>query len=243
MITRRNWIAGSLLSLPIASAADAWKKKSSDWSEKDVQQLLNRSPWTRSVLVEFNIKRDKKNTPVAPPPPGGRPEMPGQSIDGSMGRMGYPSGGLPVENGGPGVLPEFHAFVRWESAAPIRLALKKAADVPANMYILTVGGFPLMREKADPKAGITNPGPNPDDLLYLKRTSTLQAGAKAPLHVSKLEHRDSGSGIVLTYMFDGSEQPIEEPDREAFFATGLGPLRMNVKFALHDMMYQGKLAI
>jgi len=26
-------------------------------------------------------------------------------------------------------------------------------------------------------------------------------------------------------------------------ATGLGPLRMTVKFALHDMMYQGKLAI
>ena len=243
MITRRRWLAGSVPFVSIALGADAWKKKAADWSEKDIQQLLNKSPWTRTVIVEFNVRRDKKNTQVAPPPPGGRPEMPGSSIDGPLGRMGYPSGGLPVENGGPGVLPEFNAFVRWESAAPIRLALKKEATVPPNLYMITVGGFPLMREKADPKAGVTHPGPNVEDLLYMQRTSTLQAGTKAPLHVAKLEHRDSGSSIVLTFSFDASEQPFEVSDREAVFATGLGPLRMNVKFALHDMMYQGKLAL
>lgn len=55
MIPTRRQILMLALIGRLAEAADPWKdKKSADWSEKDIEKLLNRSPWAREATVSFS---------------------------------------------------------------------------------------------------------------------------------------------------------------------------------------------
>ena len=125
MITRRNLILTGAGVLPLFAAADFWnKKKPSEWSEKEVQALLTKSPWAKDASVEFNMQGME-----------GGP-------DGGMG--GPPGGGM------GGEMPEMHAVVRWEGAMPIRAANKtEAGQQAADTYIISLSGMPMMGGEGD----------------------------------------------------------------------------------------------
>ncbi len=88
MITRRNLILTGAGVLPLFAAADFWnRKKPSEWSEKEVQTLLTKSPWAKDASVEFNMQGMEGG------PGGGMGGPPDGGMGGTSGwRHGRPSG-------------------------------------------------------------------------------------------------------------------------------------------------------
>jgi hypothetical protein len=237
-VTRRKWILVTLTSSAAAIAGEPWKKKPSSWSEKDVDAILNRSPWAKAGIVEFQVGDIGKGPPrgsvAAPPPPNGASELPGGSGNRQM--AANPIGGAPVGRGGIPAevsdLPKFQAVVRWESAIPIRRARKAedAAPAPPNRYIISVSGFPMMPRRTE--------GGNPE--ADIKELTYLEWPGKVPLSPSSLEIRRGG---VLFFTFDAGSNPITDADHEVLFTMGTGSLQTRVRFYPKEMIYEGKLTL
>ncbi|HEY3741643.1 MAG TPA: hypothetical protein VGL53_17445 [Bryobacteraceae bacterium] len=238
MIGRREWILIALAASR-ATAGDAWRKKPSSWSNKDVEAILTKSPWVKVARVEFDVGDigngpPKGTSEVAPPPPSGANQS--QSASGTRSDpSGNPIGGAPVGRGGiPAIaadLPKFQAVVRWESAAPLRLARKSTdPEAETSHYVISVSGFPMMPRKAE--AGDTD--------ADIRNFTLLQRAGKPTLRPEKVERLGGG---VLRFTFDATASPITDADREVYFTTGTGSLGTQVKFYPRDMTFEGKLAL
>ena len=232
-MTRRNWLAVFPLASSLSLAADPWKRRYAQWSKDDALAILNRSPWAQAGKVEFKYQGKEVEGPrsggvVGPPegPPGG---------NGTVG----PPGGAPARAGGgivqngPGVMPEFRALVRWESARPMRLALgaEPGAISDSHQYVISVLGFPILR--ADVAAS----------LGALKGSSRLERAGKDWLRPVRVESRESSGATALVFKFDGDALPVTAEDKEVLFVARLGTINLRVKFTLKDMMYEKQLAL
>ena len=230
--SRRRWIVAMLTIPSAARAADAWKKKYAAWSLDDARAILSHSPWAQTGKIEFKIQGNDVEGPrsggvIGPPegPPGG---------NGSVG----PPGGAPARAGGgivqngPGLMPDFRALVRWESALPMRLAQgMNAKSGGADEYVISVTGFPILRADVASSLGA------------LKGATRLERMGKEWLRPSRAESRESGNSIVLVFTFDGESAPITGGDKVVMFATKLGAMSLRVKFNLKDMTYEHQLAL
>jgi hypothetical protein len=120
MITRRRAILGIGLGSSLAAwgfaPGEFWDdKQPSEWSEKEVQRMLTKSPWAKEAGLEVTGGR------------GGR-------------GMGGPGGRGP---GGPGWPFGMQPTVRWDSAAPLRSAAKVKLPIdPTVCYVIGVLGLP-----------------------------------------------------------------------------------------------------
>lgn len=241
MITRRNLIIAGIGAAPLFGASDFWnKKKPSEWSEKEVQTLLTRSPWAKEASAEFNMEGFGGPGGMGGPPPGGD--------------MGPPGGGMGGPPGMGGGMPEMHPTVRWESAAPVRAAAKSAGEEPpVNTYILSLSGMPMMggRRRRPDGAEAVGPGPEggmrrPDPTAMqarMKEATRLERKGKDPIAPTKIETKDSDDSRSTWFYFEGGGQPIDGSDKEVTFVTRMGPMEIRAKFNLKDMTYQGKLAL
>jgi hypothetical protein len=54
VLTRRVFALGGLGAIPLLGA-DAWSKKPSEWSDKDIQKILTKSPWAKEATVALNF--------------------------------------------------------------------------------------------------------------------------------------------------------------------------------------------
>jgi hypothetical protein len=132
------------------------------------------------------------------------------------------------------------AIIRWESALPVREALKAnpSPDVE-KFYILNMVGDV-------PSIGAT---PDEDESQRAARFETLK-------QVTKLEHKgdeillsrvavspknDLSLAGTLFYFSRGLALRLE--DKQATFSTKLGPIDVKCKFTLKDMTYRGSLAL
>jgi len=145
--------AASLLSTMAIAADDVWKAKPyQQWDLKDVQKILNDSPWVRVVHVTANWRKPGESVPVEPggTSPGNYGTMAGSS--GASGRdsgsVAAPSaGGMPggPTNANSGSLaqnasilnaaktPEASFLVRWFSSLSVRQALSRAQVLSGAM--------------------------------------------------------------------------------------------------------------
>jgi len=234
IMTRREWVLGSLAGVS-ALAGDVWKRNSSEWSAKDVETILTKSPWARTVKVEFKVgdlASPQKVGNITGPPPSGVTNQGGGGTRNETG--GNPIGGAPVGRGGipaeAGDLPKFQAVVRWESAVPLQRARKVEASSPAaNRYVISVTGFPMMPVKAEA-------GDNGDDI---KRYTRLERAGKAPMFPANVGARKG----VLEFTFDGAADPITDADREVVLIVSTGSLEARARFYPREMMFEGKLAL
>ena len=137
-LSRRTFVTG----LGFAAAAYGWAKdfwndkKPSDWTEDEIQQMLTRSPWAKEASIfDSATHKGVSSAPYA----GG--------IYGSR-RYESPDGkSLPTVRGSKG----WGATVRWESALPVRDAMKtaKSADADKNYIIALVGEMPAASVPSD----------------------------------------------------------------------------------------------
>lgn len=117
----------------LAWAGDPWKEKPyTEWNEKDVQKVLNDSPWARTVRVTMSWR---------PLPVGANTgyeastQSPGAQPAGEM----APAGPGPGQAGNPTApsemalrVPQAEFVVRWVSALTVRQALVRNAELAGN---------------------------------------------------------------------------------------------------------------
>ena len=121
-----------LLAAVLAWASDPWKGKPyQQWDQKDVNKVLNDSPWVSKVQVTTG-----SNFGSLP----GNPQMGGEPMGGGAPGMGRPGGGAPGMGGQPGGNPDAGggpmiggretAFeARWISSLTMREALGRLSEL------------------------------------------------------------------------------------------------------------------
>ena len=137
--------------------------------------------------------------------------------------------------GGAPQRPQVKALVRWESALPIRTATRQTLPASAaGHYVISVSGGPMQRWG---EGGDSGPASAWQDRL--SAVTSLQARGGDPLapdHVAR-------SGSALVFLFPKGDHPFSMDDKEVVFATRLGPMEIKAKFALKDMLYEGRLEL
>lgn len=156
-------------------AADPWTKPPAQWSEKDLQRILNDSPWSKTVSITLS-----SGMPMGGGRRGGRGGggmsggMPDASVGaggtGGEGGMGGGRAGMGEGMGGAPA-PSISFLIRWQSAKPVKLATVRArmgaeADTSPQArefvereepdYVIAVIGPPM-----GPTEGQGWPGQNP----------------------------------------------------------------------------------
>jgi hypothetical protein len=219
-------LAGGLAAAHAAAyyAKEFWnEKKPSEWTPEEIELLLNKSPWAREAAVSYY---GGQNGPLSNTLPGERSRSSGNASSRTS-----PSAGSPAD---------WKAIIRWESALPVRQALKSLPSPDFDkFYILNMVGDV-------PSVGAT---PDEDPAQRAARFETLK-------QVTKLEHK--GDAILLsrvavaprndltlagTLFYFSRGLALRPEDKQVVFSTKLGPIDVKCKFTLKEMMYRGNLEL
>jgi hypothetical protein len=247
-------------------------KPAGEWSESDIRKLFTRSPWAKEVTVPMGgpgmggMGGGGRRGGGMGGPGGGGMGGPGGGMDagggtggiggggmGGPGGLGGPGGGM----GGPGGMsgmPEAKALVRWESAQPLYDGSRRARPDQANSYyVVSVSGMPMPggrgpggprgEGKGDP-GGMTPEERRKAMMDRLKQSASLERKGKDPIAPDAVETVQTGNGgPMLVFLFPRAPQPIAIEDKDVTFHARMGPMEIKAKFALKEMIYNGKLAL
>jgi hypothetical protein len=269
-VTRRDAV---LLSLSAAAsrlgyAKDPWvDKKPDEWSDKDIEKLLTRSPWAKEVYAAVDIGGGGSR--IGSGGGGGRRGGGGGSMNAessSMGGSGGDMGGGEGAMGGGGgrnrggggmpetpSRPEIKAIVRWETAPAIRAAQKQELpkDIAEHYVIsLTTKPTPFMMGGGQGRPGGREGAPQQQDPAARRKAmaermaaaTTLERKGKDPIHPEHVASgQDQNQNLVVFFMFGRTGQPIVTDDKEVTFVSQMGPAQFKAKFNLKDMTFDGRL--
>jgi hypothetical protein len=239
-LNRRGFLlaagAGFVSLAPLeAFSSDFWNKKDpSEWTGAEKDQLTNKSPWAKEVNVSTPAQQNRGGGMGQP---GG---YPGTGYPGMGGGMG---GGRRGGGGGmPG--PSYKGIVRWESAQPVRDALKESLPEGfANHYVISVGGIPLNAgSRTRSQSQDDNSQSDQDTLDRMKGVTLLQPKDKRDLQPGVVVQQPAGYGNVY-FGFAKDLVTLRPEDKEVTFITQFGSAQVKTKFYLKDMLYHGDLAV
>jgi hypothetical protein len=276
--TRRNLFlltgAGIAALRPLAAGnSDFWEKRQpSEWTNEEIDRLITKSPWAKDVNAQYAPGQSNSggypNGSGYPDGGGGSPGG-GGGYPGGGGGGGYPGGGGGGTMGGPSIgIPgigfprgggrgrggqggpgsAFHGTVRWDSARPIRDALKSPLpDVFDGHYVLAVTGIPLLDDRhqgpRDEDDDSSNNRRTQDDSLdNLKSLTSLQVKGKDYVQAGVVQ-RQVGTGNTLLFGFSKEMLPISKHDGEITFSTQMTRLIVKARFTPKEMLYHGELAV
>ncbi len=169
-------------------------------------------------------------------PRGGGTGMGGPGMGGPG--MGGPGMGEPGMSGPP----QIKVTVRWESALPVREATGRQIK-DGEAYLISVSGLSAPRNRRG-QQGEGDEGQRRDQIrARLKEVTRIERKGKEPLVPEAVEAEDSGQTPVFLFRFPHGADPISADDKEVTFITRLGPMEVKAKFALKDMVYQGRLEL
>jgi hypothetical protein len=132
--------------------------------------------------------------------------------------------------GGPWPFPKRRqVVVLWESAAPVRLALKRRQAPPANRYVISVDGLPLAQSRGD-------------TLNYLRPFASLRGSSKTEVR-PLLVRREVRTSLVYVFEFPKNAVEIESDSKEAVFEVNFSGWMVKAKFIPREMFYRGELAL
>ena len=224
--------------------ADFWQTKpSAEWSDRDLQKMMNNSPWAHPFSIPMSGPT---------PPPLGRGGASGNAADDTAapqpisaspggGRGGRGGGGGGAADGGGdfgGGSASATIVARWQSALPIKQAAERtksgtlAAGSEEANYVIVVTG-PL-------RAFLRG---NPETIKKtLMDVSSLSAKGKDAVKPADLMIAPSQRTVDIAFAFPRST-PFALEDKEVEFSTRLGDVTLKYKFKLKDMVYNGKLEL
>ncbi|HTS77075.1 MAG TPA: hypothetical protein VMG40_12770 [Bryobacteraceae bacterium] len=235
-------------------ATDFWQSKPfTEWNPKEVQKILQNSPWSKSFSVSGGNggvtsagERGRARSHDTEPDPGqisATSNGPaGASDPGGLGRYAGSRGDPGTESS---AVPMIDLVVRWQSSLPVRQAIvkekygseagtseaaKKALDTPLDHYIIAVGGLPGSAVAGDADALKQSVLPH----------TSLSVKGKPALKPDDLAVQKSGRVFELLLAFPKTT-PITEADREVEFTAKIGGFSIRQKFRLKDMALGGKL--
>jgi hypothetical protein len=227
------------------SGASVWETKPfMMWSDKELQQVLTDSPWSRAVQVVMNTVGRGGGGAESEGAGGARG---GDDADGGGG--GGRGGGAGRGGGGgrgggfPTPAPQVKLLVSWRSALPMKQALIRTVVGPGGTivpedqqvldrdepaYLVTLAGLPVRYARSVPAMKAET---------FLKRGSN-----KVPIVVSDVGAQQTETGIVVVFAFPKTDAILVE-DKDVEFVTKLGQFDVKKKFNLKDMVFRGKLEL
>ncbi len=236
VFSRRNllWLAGAgIISFRHAygfGGKEFWESKDpGEWNSDEIARLLSKSPWAKSTTAE-TTKTQKNSAPNASIPNG----MPNPRSTRNTGGLGKMPGGNGGGNRNPSskIVTTYRGTVVWESAAPVRAALKtKLPDGFEGHYVLGMSGVPLT--KSDSKNALDR----------VRQVTTLQTKSKPEPLEAAVVQEDSSNGTVYLFGFSREALTLAKDDKEILFTTHLGKMTFTAKFNPKDMLYHGELAV
>ena len=223
-------------------AADFWEAKPfMTWSDKELQQLLADSPWSRTLTIVVNS-------------PGRGGNLGEADIFGGGGRSGTDFGpgdagndaargvGVGGRSGNLSLPPQLKLAITWRSALPMKHGLVRS-QAGANgvvsaeargllerreeAYILSVEGVPLAFSRA---------------AAAIKAQTFLRRDKKEPIPAADLVIQTLPGSIVLVIAFPKADA-ITLDDKDVEFTTRLGTIDVKRKFPLKSMVYHGQLEL
>lgn len=205
-----------------ASASEFWnEKKPEEWTEQEVREMLTKSPWAKEgdVKVFGGAGGSLLNRNGA------------MNRSGTMSSTGRQRTSSTQTTQGDAPDLRYTTIVRWQSALPIRDALKEK-EMPgiAENYIIALVGDLAM---ADPDA---------DEAEHASRLDMMQQSTKldrkgGSIPLANIEPRKN----LGTLFYFSRAEPVK--DGQVTFSTKLGPVEVKCKFAVKDMTYRGKLEL
>lgn len=249
-----------------------WKESAySDWSEKEVMRMLNKSPWAKELTVSLQQSRGVTGTTMRTgrrdgPNRSGRGFGTGGGLGGGGGGRGGGRGGGGGGFGGRGMgrgfPPAMNLTLRWYSALPIKQAFARAqfgdqaestaelAELLApevNYIIIGVSGLParMTRIPPDRRQAVVD-RLRAESVLKIKGREpiALQAVQMRKDQVHLLNARTGQSGFELIYVFPRpTSNPITVKEKNIEFVTRLMGRKVSKKFKLKDMVFDGKLEL
>ena len=257
---KKLWFACPVAFLTFAVslwAADFWQAKPfAEWNEKDVQKMLQSSPWSKPFSVALAGggsdtaskvgKRAGGGTSASSTMGGGSMSGPaGTAEQGGLGRYAGSKGDPGASSSGGGGVPTINLVVRWQSAMPVREAVvkakfgeeattspeaKKALEEPVNHYILAVGGVPKGALQGDSE----------ELKKQMLAQSMLLIKGRDPIKPVDFMTQGSGHTAEVLFAFPKTA-PITEDDKEVEFVVKIGDYSIKQRFRLKDMLINGKL--
>ena len=229
-ITRRSalWalgLAGGVAANPSwAFAGEFWdQKQPGDWTKEEIDRLMTKSPWAKEASIANKAQTGPLNTTRTMPSRRG-------------GVQGNPNGMSQI----PEFTGKWQATVRWDSALPVREALKTKMSVAlSENYIINVFG------------DVPSAAPNNDDSADERRTKfqILQERTRLERKDEPIELKRVELGPATPFSSPGTlfyfsrVFPLTLDDKQVTFVTKIGPLELKCKFTLKDMLYRGNLEL
>ena len=221
------------VTLTLLAGDDSWQKKPADqWSQDDIRQVLNDSPWAKRVKVRY--------IEVTSPRAGGTQPMPGPfpSPSPGGGPMGIP-GGQGRGQGPTGVRTGSDVLVRWQSASVVQQAFKKAgipqppgSELAEENYLIAVVGMPDLG---------TGFGEADDAQVQsrLRDGARLFVGNKRSIIPARVRAVMLDDGWTIIYMFPKTEVGSLSDEKVKLLAR-VGPAQFSAEFRTKDMEFGGK---
>lgn len=222
-------LATAAASLPAWGAVSKgfWnEKKPSDWTPEEVQTLLTDSPWARSASISYYGGQDG---PLGSLRSGGGGRRRGA---GGVNRDGTPAA--------TSSSVRWEAIVRWESALPIREAMKipPSPDLADNYILNMVGDIPSMGADSDEDSAARQSAFE----MWKEYTKLEHQGDQLTLNRVDLAPKSALSAAGTLFYFS-RVLPLRLEDKQATFSTKMGPIEVKCKFTLKDMTYHGSLEL
>jgi len=254
-------------------ADEAWTTKDpSQWNGEEINKILNDSPWAKRTKVTFDRSAtgdQGRSGRSGGPTWGGRGGGIGFPGGGGMGgaRRGGMGGGPGGQRRQEGQnIPPVEVVMRWETAVPVREALARHPDTiqledaqadraketktpaDANSYVIALIGLRLPERRArrsdrndDDRDSQTNQDSDRlrDRLMSSARLAIKGRGAIRPSDVKV--NTEYGNSDVRFYF--SRTNSISLDDKDVTFECKSGGMKLEQKFHVKDMQYQGKLTL
>jgi len=235
-------------------ASEFWNTKDyTQWTSEETNKVLNDSPWAKqkTVIDQSGMGERRQGRGGGYGGRGGGIGFPGGGGYPGAGGGRYPGGGgggYPDDRQGGGATRS-SVVIRWESALPVQQALlrqegdaaKPASDQPKDKdYVIALLGLHLPgRMPGEQDDGNEN---NETLRSRLLDSAQLTPKGKAPIAAEDVQFEGRNGSIAIRYLFP-KEHPISADDKEVTFHFEDRGMKLEHKFKLSEMVYQGKLAL
>ena len=231
-------MAALLVSVPLSASAQWEKKPYTEWSEKEALKLLNDSPWGRTQVFTTS-------QPLFRGPTTGRQGTSGQGTSANTANATH-----------------VNFRIRFLSAKPIRQAVTRMLEInqkqpmgdelAAHLKSFTSGEF-LDLIVITVACDSQEPGANVQEALGLLRTRSTVAlknntfletkGGKRIFLQEYQPPRPDGLGarFIFSRLVDGKPFITPQSEEIHFFTELSGSYRLDRRYKVKDMMYEGKL--